>query len=165
MKKICGCVCVLVMLMCGLTGCSKKSPVEVSRFLDEANKVGFVQDDSLSEMYADSDEVMDVAYVEGDFDNGLCYLEFYHMYDEKQLKDGLEEYDEDFMGDLVGLDKVSNSSFVKTPNENHYTVHGLVGEDEYFVEVVRVKDTVIFAYGDAACEDMAKKVLKAIDYV
>ena len=108
------------MLMCCLTGCSKKSPVEVSRFLDEANKVGFVQDDSLSEMYADSDEVMDVAYVEGDFDNGLCYLEFYHMYDEKQLKDGLEEYDEDFMGDLVGLDKVSNSSFVKTLNENHY---------------------------------------------
>ena len=157
-------VMLLTVMFC-LTGCGKKSPVSVDKFKEVTSAAGMtLAGESVDELYEDSEEIAAYAYVKGTGDGGEYHIEYYQMYDEEELKNSMASYDKDTVAGLIGMDDVKSYTTLVNGNENHYTLDGKVSGEDYYIEVVRVADTFIVAYGDSVCKKPAQDVLKKLGY-
>lgn len=156
----------LLTVMFCLTGCGKKSPVSVDKFKEVTTAAGMSvpAGESVDDLYDDSEEIAAYAYVKGTGDGGEYYIEYYQMYDEEELKNSMASYDKDTVAGLIGMNDVTSYTTLVNGNENHYTLDGKVSGEDYYIEVVRVADTFIVAYGDSVCKKSVQDVLKKLGY-
>lgn len=142
-------ICVMLVCTLFLTGCLKKTKINVSSFEDTLKEEGYVVEIASKDYLTNDTKSMASAASKNGY--SINYIEYY---DDDKAKDFFDET----------YDKYENSCNIKTETNgtNYNTFKCDTGEE--YIAITRVENTVVFALSSKDNKDDIKKILKKIKY-